>query len=148
MSIVDNGEVDADRTFALNLSSPVNATIADAQGVGTIQNDDFPANSPGDDDTDKPRKETDEQRQLRRNTNQGNKDDVDIEGDVVEIHPEANPRYVVIANRHGLVTVILYGDAQQSAGSIKVGDYLEADGEKIHEQLFEATDVSVSRPGR
>jgi hypothetical protein len=39
--------------------------------------------------------------------------------------------------------VILYKDAQQSAGSITVGDYLEADGEKIHEQLFEATEVSV-----
>jgi hypothetical protein len=30
----------ADETFAVNLSSPVNATIADAQGLGTIVNDD------------------------------------------------------------------------------------------------------------
>ena len=32
--------VEADETFFLNLSSPVNASIADAQGQGTILNDD------------------------------------------------------------------------------------------------------------
>ena len=62
---------------------------------------------------------------------------------MVEVHPEANPPFVRIGNRDGVQTVVLYKDAAQSASSIKVGDYLEAEGEKIHEQLFEATDVSV-----
>ena len=31
---------EADETFVVNLSAPVNATLADAQGVGTILNDD------------------------------------------------------------------------------------------------------------
>ena len=37
-----NGDVldEADETFFVNLSSPVNATIADGQGVGTITDDD------------------------------------------------------------------------------------------------------------
>ena len=48
----------------------------------------------------------------------------------------------------GLVKVVLFKDAANAAGSIRVGDYLEADGEKQHEQLFEATDVSISRGGR
>jgi hypothetical protein len=33
---------EADETFYVNLSNPVNATIADGQGVGTILNDDIP----------------------------------------------------------------------------------------------------------
>ena len=32
--------MESDETFFVNLSSPVNATIADGQGVGTIFNDD------------------------------------------------------------------------------------------------------------
>jgi len=32
--------VESDETFYVNLSNPVNATIADGQGIGTIQNDD------------------------------------------------------------------------------------------------------------
>lgn len=34
---------EGDETFAVNLSNPSGATLADAQGVGTIQNDDFVA---------------------------------------------------------------------------------------------------------
>jgi autotransporter-associated beta strand protein len=99
--------------------------------------------SPGDDDTDKPRKETDEDRQQRQRTNTGNKDDVYIEGNVVEVHQDEVPPYVVIANKDGLVRVNLLCGSQ--CPTIRVGDYLEADGEKQHEQLFDATDVSVRR---
>src|SRR5262249_40580046 len=42
VTVTVNGDttVEPNETFAVNLSSPVNATIADAQGVGTITNDD------------------------------------------------------------------------------------------------------------
>src|SRR6185369_14022926 len=42
ISVVVNGDTlnEADETFVVNLSNAVNATIADDQGVGTIQNDD------------------------------------------------------------------------------------------------------------
>ncbi|MDZ7330725.1 MAG: S8 family serine peptidase [candidate division KSB1 bacterium] len=41
-----NGDqtVESDETFYVNLSNPVNATITDGQGVGTIQNDDSAGN--------------------------------------------------------------------------------------------------------
>lgn len=44
ISVVVNGDTadEADETFLVNLSSPVNATIADGQGQGTILNDDTP----------------------------------------------------------------------------------------------------------
>ncbi|MFN8521472.1 MAG: hypothetical protein U0821_00005, partial [Chloroflexota bacterium] len=69
--------------------------------------------------------------------------DVSVEGDVVEVHPEATPPYAVIGNRDGLVTVVLRCGSQ--CPTIRVGDYLEADGEKIHEQRFEATEISTTR---
>ncbi len=42
ISVTINGDIvfEGDETFFVNLSSPVNATIADSQGVGTITNDD------------------------------------------------------------------------------------------------------------
>lgn len=103
-----------------------------------------PANNKDDDDDDE--NLTDEERQQRERTNQSNRDDYYTEGDVVELCPtDADPACVFIGNRDGKMKVILYGEAAKSAKSIKVGDYLEADGEKIHEQLFEATDVTIKR---
>jgi len=42
VSVTINGDIsfEADETFFVNLSNPVNATISDNQGLGTIQNDD------------------------------------------------------------------------------------------------------------
>jgi hypothetical protein len=47
VTVFVNGDtnVEPNETFLVNLSGAVNATIADAQGVGTIQNDDSPAPS-------------------------------------------------------------------------------------------------------
>jgi hypothetical protein len=43
--IIGDTMVETDETFAVNLSTPVNATIADAQAIGTIVNDDSPPSS-------------------------------------------------------------------------------------------------------
>lgn len=49
VSITVNGDSleEFNETFFVNLTSPVNATISDNQGVGTINNDDFMAALPG-----------------------------------------------------------------------------------------------------
>ncbi len=44
--IVGNYVPEADETFFVNLSSPVNATLSDSQGLGTITNDDFDTTPP------------------------------------------------------------------------------------------------------
>jgi hypothetical protein len=47
--VIGDTTVESNETFRLNLSNPSNGTIADAQGVGTINNDDSstpPANTP------------------------------------------------------------------------------------------------------
>jgi hypothetical protein len=55
--------------------------------------------------------------------------------------------YVVIGTIDGDQRVRLRGDARATCSSIRVGDYLEADGEKQHEQLFDADDVTIRRGG-
>lgn len=49
ITVAVNGDTVAepDETFAVNLSNPTNATIADGQGIGTIKNDDLAASPPG-----------------------------------------------------------------------------------------------------
>lgn len=98
------------------------------------------------DEKDERPRETEEQRQQRQLTNRSNRDDVYTEGNVVEVHPDEQPPFVVMVNRDGRVQVVLRCGEQ--CPSIQVGDYLEADGTKQHEGLFEATDVTVSRPDR
>jgi sugar lactone lactonase YvrE len=93
------------------------------------------------DDTDKKKKETEEQRQQRRRTNTSNRDEYYTEGDVAEVHQDETPPYVLIAMRDGVQRInLLCGN---DCPTIHVGDYLTAEGEKQHEQLFDATEVSV-----
>jgi hypothetical protein len=106
----------------------------------TYTNSGQPRNNEPDD---KPKKETDEQRQQREHTNQGGKDDVYTEGSVVEVHQDENPSYIVIGNKDGLVKVILQCGSQ--CPSISVGQYVEIDGTKENEALFYADEVTVSK---
>jgi hypothetical protein len=43
VQVLGDAVVEADETFLLNLSAPVNATLGDSQGVGTIGDDDAPS---------------------------------------------------------------------------------------------------------
>ncbi len=107
------------------------------------------AGSPGDDSADDERvereRETEEERRQRARTNQGNRDDDAVEGDVLETRCDQPWPSVVIANRDGEVEVRLVKEAQDACRSISVGDYLEAAGEKQHEHLFDADSVDVKR---
>ena len=112
-------------------------------------------------DEDTPKRLTEEQRQQRERTNQLGQDDYRTEGNVVGVRcspdapvpPDApapeldeDVPYVLIATRDGLAKVRLLRDARATCLSVQVGDYLEAEGTKQHEALFEADDVATSRP--
>jgi CSLREA domain-containing protein len=150
VSILADGLVEPDETFTVVLSNPIGGTLGTPATATVTISDTTPPPpqtvKPSEDDTDKPRKETDEQRQQRERTNASNRDDYYTEGNVVEVHQDVDPSYVVIGNKDGLQRVILRCGSQ--CPTIRVGDYLEADGEKINEQLFEATDVAVRRSTR
>jgi hypothetical protein len=100
-----------------------------------------PSPDPRPDQDDSPRKQTEEQRQQRQRTNRSGLDDYRTEGNVAEVHQDEQPPYVVIGNKDGLVRVNLLCGNQ--CPKVQVGDYLEAEGEKQHEQLYDATDVTV-----
>lgn len=87
--------------------------------------------------------ETEEQHEQRIRTNKGNLGDYFTEGNVMEVALDATPPYVVIATIDGLQRVNLYCGSQ--CPSVRVGDYLEAQGEKQHEGLFDASEASVKR---
>jgi hypothetical protein len=71
-------------------------------------------NSPGDDDTDTPRKNGENEGRNREHTNQAGKDDESIEGDVLETRCDDPWPSVVIANRDGAVAVKLLKEAQKA----------------------------------
>jgi hypothetical protein len=96
----------------------------------------------------KPDRLTAEQRQQHDRTNRLGLDDYRTEGNVVAVRPEAEPPEIVLANRDGPVVVQLLGDARDAASTAQTGDYLEADGVKETEQLFQAESVTITRAGR
>ena len=111
-----------------------------------------------DDENDKP-KETEEERRQREHTNRGGLDDDRTEGNVVAVRcadgavadsvgwmdDGMDAPYAVIVNRDGLQKVRLIGEARTTCRSIKVGQYLEADGVKQTEQLFDAENVTLRK---
>jgi hypothetical protein len=92
------------------------------------------------------RPQTEEQRQQQQLTNRSNRSDIATEGNVLEVHVDEQGLTLVIANLDGRVVIELRCAA--TCPTVRVGDYVEVEGEKIHEQLYEATDVFVNRPGR
>jgi len=97
------------------------------------------------DEKKEPRKETETQRLQRERTNAAGLDDYRTEGNVVEVVLDADRPYVEIGTRDGRVRVLL--PCAQGCPPVQVGDYLEADGVKVHEALFEAEDVTITRNG-
>jgi hypothetical protein len=98
------------------------------------------ADDDGDDDERRQRREHDQREQSGH-------DDRATEGSVIETRCDAAWPSVVIANRDGDVEVRLVKDAVSACRSIQAGDYLEVDGEKQTEQLFDASDVTITRGG-
>jgi CSLREA domain-containing protein len=96
-------------------------------------------------DKDAPPRLTDQQRQEKERTNRLGRDDYRTEGNLLATSCDADQPSVTIANRDGTVVVTLLGEAQAVCGSLYPGQYLELDGVKVNEALFEAESVEVSR---
>ena len=150
--IVADALVEQPESFTVTISNPTGgATLGQSSTVAvtiidTTQVPQPPA-PPGDDDTDEPRKETEDERRQRERTNRGGRDEIATEGQVIETRYEQPWPSVVIAKRDGAVEIKLIKVAQAACASIQVGDYLEVDGEKQHEQLYHADNVEIRRNG-
>jgi hypothetical protein len=93
------------------------------------------------------RKKTEEQRQQAARTNRSSLDDYRTEGNAVETNCDAEWPSVTIANRDGNVVLRLIHDAKGGCRLVQPGDYVEAIGEKQHEQLYDAHQLRVRRNG-
>lgn len=105
------------------------------------------------DEDDEP-KLTKEQRKQRERTNTGNLDNEKTEGNVVGVRcsssdPELQVKrgfiskpgetpYVLIGTQDGVQQVVFTRGVKSACKNIDVGDYIEAEGQKEHEQLFYA----------
>ena len=96
-------------------------------------------------DKDAPARLTEQQHQEKERTNRLGRDDYHTEGNVLATACDADVPNVTIANRDGAVVVQLTGDARGACASLRSGQYLEADGVKVNESLFDAETVEVSR---
>ncbi|MFN0072029.1 MAG: choice-of-anchor L domain-containing protein [Chloroflexota bacterium] len=85
----------------------------------------------------KPRKLTEEQKQQVQRTNTSSLDDVNIQGDVIEVRAYLNPPELVIANLDGLVVLKCYEDAMDIARDARPGDYFVGEGDKNNEQEYD-----------
>lgn len=79
------------------------------------------------------------------NKNKGEDGDADhvTRGMVIGIDTLKDPPELTLASRDGDMRVIVLKTDEIALNGVKIGDYLKLDGEKIHEQLFEAQMIEV-----
>ena len=67
-----------------------------------------------------------------------------MNGQVLEIDTLKDPPEIILGSVDGQMIIRVLKTDEIAKNGIHLGDYIQADGEKIHEQLFEATMLSVS----
>jgi hypothetical protein len=85
---------------------------------------------------------TQEQRQQEQETNRSNRSDVATEGNVVDVERTPTGLTITIGTVDGLVTVHLV--CTDTCPSVLPGHYVQVEGTKVHEQLYDAESVTVA----
>jgi len=88
-------------------------------------------------DKDAKDKKTEEQRRSQ------NEDRV-LNGQVLEIDTLKDPPELIVGSVDGETVIRVLKTDEIVRNGVHLGDFIQADGEKISEQLFEATELSVS----
>ena len=85
----------------------------------------------------------DKNKEKEKREKQENADRV-LNGQVLEINTLKDPPELVLGSVDGQTIVRVLKTDEIARNGVGLGDFIEASGEKIHEQLFEATQLSVS----
>jgi hypothetical protein len=67
-----------------------------------------------------------------------------LNGQVLEIDTLKDPPELIVGSVDGETVIRVLKTDEIALNGIRLGDYIEADGEKLNEHLFEATQLSVS----
>ena len=80
----------------------------------------------------------------RRNAGNDDDEDHNLNGQVLEINTLKDPPELILATTDGEVLVRVFKTDEIAMNGVGLGDHIAAKGEKVHEQLFEATELSVA----
>ena len=85
----------------------------------------------------------DKDKEKAKKEKQENEDRV-INGQVLDIDTLKDPPEIILGSVDGQTVVRVLKTDEIARNGVGLGDFIEADGEKVHEQLFLATQLSVS----
>ena len=88
-------------------------------------------------------KDDDKKDKKDRDRNQDDDEDHTLNGQVLAINPDKDPPEMVVGTIDGEALVRVLKTDEIALNGVKVGDYVELNGEKLDELLFEATQISV-----
>ena len=87
------------------------------------------------------RRDTDRRRKSKEDTNEEEKV---LNGQVIEINTLTDPPQLIVGSVDGLTVVRVLKSDEIARNGVQLGDYIQADGTKQNEQLFDADQISVS----
>jgi ribosomal protein L9 len=85
----------------------------------------------------------DKNKEKERREKEQNEDRV-INGQVLEIDTLKDPPEIILGSVDGKTVIRVLKTDEIARNGVRLGDFIQADGEKLNEQLFEATQLSVS----
>ena len=88
-------------------------------------------------------KDDDKKDKKDRDRNQDDDEDHTLNGQVLEINADKDPPEMIVGTIDGEALVRVLKTDEIALNGVKVGDYVELNGEKLDELLFEATQISV-----
>jgi hypothetical protein len=90
-------------------------------------------------------KDKDEEKEKDKKNNRDDHDEDHIlNGQVLAVDTRKDPPELIVGSVDGPTVVRVLKTDEIAMNGVGVGDYVELNGEKINEQLFEATQISVS----
>jgi len=87
------------------------------------------------------RKDDDKRRKSKEDKNEEEKV---LNGQVVDIDTLSDPPQLIVGSVDGLTVVRVLKTDEIARNDVHLGDYIEAAGNKVNEQLFDADQISVS----
>jgi len=88
-------------------------------------------------------KDDDKKDKKDRDQHQDEDEDHTLNGQVLEINADKVPPEMIVGTIDGDALVRVLKTDEIALNGVKVGDYVELNGEKLDELLFEATQISV-----